>query len=294
MVDGAQHNWDETILVSTPAVEEETNYTWTFANAEVSTLGSFKIREGQDWNGKSIGYGDVIMAGTAMADFEGNGDGNFVPLVDGFYDIVLFIDAVTETYTFTVNPAGVSFNVLYVPGAHQGWDPANESTVVYDGIGDGNYEGYLYFPDAANEFKFTNGPTWDENYGDDGADGTLDNGGANIVGGDAGYYKLNVDFNALTYTAVFTDWGLIGDATGSWDDDQNMTYDVDNDVWTITLDLIVGEFKFRANDAWDLNYGDEGGVLVHNGPNIAVAEDGSYTITMNLGTPPYSYTIVKN
>ncbi len=287
--------WNYSLGLHAPTVTDETTYTWLYEGISVTSAGSFKIREGQDWNGKSIGYADLTMGGTAAANFQGTDpDGNIQAIEDGIFDFELIIDAVTETYTFNVNPAGVSFNILYVPGAHQEWDPSNESTVVYDGIGDGNYEGYLYFPEAANEFKITNGPTWDENYGDDGADGTLEQDGANIVAGDAGYYKLNVDFNALTYTALLTNWGLIGDATGSWDDDQDMTYDADNDVWTITTDLVTGEVKFRANDAWDINYGDDSGNLVQDGANIAIAEDGNYTITMNLGTPPYAYEVVKN
>lgn len=104
MVGGVQHNWDTTIEVATPAVDG-TNFTWTWSNIEVTSAGSFKIREGQTWDNMSVGYPQVTMAGGAAANFETNIDGNFVPTVDGTYNITFFIDAVTETYTFTVETA---------------------------------------------------------------------------------------------------------------------------------------------------------------------------------------------
>ena len=118
--------WGTTVLVHVPVIdpEVETDYTWTYSGVEVTTAGSFKIREGQTWDNKSIGYGDVTMAGLAADDFEGNGDGNFVPLADGVYDMVLFIDAVTEEYTFTVNPVGAAPELFIVgDGCAAGWDP---------------------------------------------------------------------------------------------------------------------------------------------------------------------------
>jgi len=188
------------------------------------------------------------------------------------------------------------YPVIYVPGGHQGWDPTNTNTVLASVNSDGNYEGYLYFADADNEFKYTDGPAWDVNYGDDGADGTLELNGANIVGGDAGYYKLNVDLGGLTHSFLKTDWGVIGSATpNGWDSDQDMTYDVDNDVWSLIVDLSAGEIKFRANDDWGLNYGDidADGILSEGCDNIVISEPGQYEIKLYLGAPDYTYTVEK-
>lgn len=189
------------------------------------------------------------------------------------------------------------YTLLYCPGSYQGWDPSNTTTVLASVANDGKFEGYLNFPDAAAQFKFTQGPNWDVNWGDDGANGTLEPNGANIDVADAGYYKVNVDINALTYTIMKTDWGVIGSATESgWDSDQNMTYDATAGTWSAVLDLKVGEIKFRANDGWDLNYGDDGanGILEAGGANIAIPEAGTYTVTLKLGAPDYSYSIVRN
>jgi hypothetical protein len=114
---------------------------------------------------------------------------------------------------------------------------------------------------------------------------------------DAGYYKVNVDINALTYTIAKTDWGIIGSATaGGWDSDQNMTYDATSGLWTAELPLTVGEIKFRANDGWDINYGDDGanGILEAGGSNIAIPEAGTYLISLKLGAPDYTYSIVMS
>ncbi len=188
-----------------------------------------------------------------------------------------------------------AYPVIYVPGAHQGWDPATAPQLASVNS-DGTYEGYVNFKEALNQFKFTEGPNWDANWGDTGADGTLDAGGDNIVSADAGYYKLNVDLNAKTYSVTKTDWGVIGSATaGGWDSDQNLTYDTETDTWSASLNLSVGEIKFRANDGWDINLGDNGadGTLEAGGANIAIAEAGEYKVTLKLGTPDYAYTLVR-
>ncbi|HTX88709.1 MAG TPA: RagB/SusD family nutrient uptake outer membrane protein [Bacteroidales bacterium] len=189
-----------------------------------------------------------------------------------------------------------SYPVLYVPGSYQGWNPADPTTVIASKYVAGEYEGYLYFKDANTQFKICQNPDWTVNWGDDGADGTLDLNGANIQVADPGYYKLNVNLNNLTYTVVKTTWAVIGDATpGGWSTDSPMTYDTATKMWSAVLDLTVGGLKFRANGAWDINYGDDGadGILDPGGANIAIPEAGTYTITMKLGIPDYTYTIVK-
>jgi hypothetical protein len=202
---------------------------------------------------------------------------------------------VTQSITPYIIP--VIYPLLFVPGDYQGWNPADSSTSIASVKSNDMYEGYIWF-DADNvQFKFTQGPSWDVNWGDDGADGTLDPNGANIVAGLAGYYKLNVNLVAKTYTQLRTQWAVIGDATsGGWDADTPMTYDPLLKVWTVTLDLSAASLKFRANGSWDLNYGDNNanGTLQENGANIAVSEAGNYTVVLNLSQPIYHYQLHKN
>ncbi|MDX9771506.1 MAG: SusF/SusE family outer membrane protein [Tenuifilaceae bacterium] len=211
MVDGAQHNWDVTIMLQEPAVENETTYIWTYSNVSVSTLGSFKIREGQDWTKKSIGYNDVTMAGLSKDKFETNGDGNFVPTEDGVYDMVLKIDAVTETYTFTVNPAGVATELYMLgDGCSAGWD--NGLALPMNGT-NGLYTITAPLNGAGTAIKFiTTLGQWAPMYGTDGT-ATSTNGPlvyratesdpdpANIPAPDAvGSYLITVNTTDMTYT----------------------------------------------------------------------------------------------
>jgi hypothetical protein len=189
----------------------------------------------------------------------------------------------------------VEYPVLYVPGGHNSWDPANASTVLASVNSNDFYEGYLYFS-AGNQFKFCVNPDWSVNYGDNGADGTLDPGGTNISVAEEGYYRITVNLNTLTYNITKTDWGIIGSATADgWDSDQNMTWVPDSGYWQAILELNAGQIKFRANDTWDLNYGDNGadGILDALGTNIDVPEQGKYLIILKLGIPDYTYSISK-
>ena len=105
---------------------------------------------------------------------------------------------------------------------------------------------------------------------------------------------MNVDYQAKTYTLNKTIWGLIGSATkNGWDSDQDLKYDAKENAWIITADLVKGEIKFRANDGWDLNYGDDGGnaVLEAGGANIVIPSAGTYNIKLFLNKPDYTYAI---
>lgn len=185
---------------------------------------------------------------------------------------------------------------LYVPGQYQGWDPASALNLTSP-ANDNTYEGYLYFPEDNSPFKITLGPNWNNNFGDNGADGTLDANGANLTVPTAGFYKFNVNLTTLTYTLLKTDWGIIGDATaGGWSEDQNMTYDATENAWKIVAKLTGGkDIKFRANDGWDLNYGDDAfnALLEQNGANIKIPVSGTYQIKLFLDKPDYTYSIEK-
>lgn len=207
---------------------------------------------------------------------------------------------ISGSLPLTVTPftTTIVYDQLQVPGSYQGWDPGNNNTIIYSGKNDGKYEGYLYFQDADTKFKYTRGPSWDTNWGDNGPDGSLDPGGTDIAAGAAGLYHLQVNLLALTHTYALTNWGLIGSATpDGWNSDQDMTYDPVSGKVSITLNLVAGEIKFRANDNWDFNYGDDGNnkTLDVNGTNIVIAEAGNYTIDLLIvRQPKLKYQITKN
>jgi hypothetical protein len=97
--DGTPAFWDENFGTSLPSVNG-TNYTWTYT---IDLMGGkdFKFRQGDDWAGKSIGFGDVTLAGSAAANFTNNVS-NFKISTSGNYTMILNIEAITEIYTLTV------------------------------------------------------------------------------------------------------------------------------------------------------------------------------------------------
>ena len=192
-----------------------------------------------------------------------------------------------------------AYPVIYAPGGYQkasgystgDWDPANAPKLASVNS-DNKYEGYIYFA-ADGEFKFTAGPNWDVNWGDDGANGTLEANGANIKA-TAGFYKINVDLNTKTFSMLKTTWGIIGSATpGAWNTDTPLTFDANTKEWKVIVELSKAEIKFRANSGWDINLGDNGanGTLEYGGSNIAVPAAGKYEIKLKLGVPDYTFTL---
>ena len=201
-----------------------------------------------------------------------------------------FIDISGLSKGKAVSPKA-SYPEIFMPGAHNGWDPGTANALgSYND--DGVYEGYQYLT-SGTEFKFTPERDWDTDWGDTGADGTLEVGGGNISVTSDGYYKIDVDIPNLTYTLTKTDWGIIGSGVPpyDWSADANMTLDTETGIWSAILTLRDGVMKFRANDGWDINYGDNepDGFLDAGGNDIAITA-GKYLITLDLSTPDYTFT----
>ena len=145
----------------------------------------------------------------------------------------------------------------------------------------------------------------DGDYGDDGSfSGTLlQTGESNIQLSASGYYRItaNTDPTVLSYNVEATRWAITGSATPlGWPDngvvDQDLTYNPTTKKWEIIIPLTAGgnQFKFRANDAWTLNYGDDGndGTLEFNsGSNLSVSASGTYLVELDLSNPRnYTWT----
>ena len=183
---------------------------------------------------------------------------------------------------------------LYTPGNSNGWD-AGASQVLAPANGS-EYQGYV---NLDGEFKFTSVPGWDGiNYGSTGNPGELStDGGAGNLSAEKGLYWVTVDIVALTYSlsAPITTYGVIGDATpNGWDASTALTPSDDMLVWTGTIHFAgSGEFKFRANDDWDVNLGGDLGALSLGGANIPTPGEGDYEVTLDLSTVPYAATLVK-
>ena len=220
--------------------------------------------------------------------------------------------AYSKTVSVDVTPYKIftGYPSLWVAGDYQGWN-VSVAPVIVSVNDDGIYEGYLYIPaGGTNEFKLYAQADWGPvSYGD-GGNGTVivaNYAGANFKAPSDGYYLFNVNLNTMTFLLMKTSWGLIGGATpGGWDSDTQMTYNPGTQAWTVTADMKAnGSFKFRANNAWQLDFGvDENGKIAYannpllpyvDRPQFTVPQDGNYTITLDLHEPGnYSYKIKKN
>ncbi len=190
-------------------------------------------------------------------------------------------------------------NFLNASGYGADWIPANTlPALASSGFGQTDFEGYVYMNVASPEFKLlpTN-TSFDGDYGDDGnlSETLAQTGESNILLPSAGYYRIQANTSTLTYSVQSTSWAITGSATPlGWPDngiqDQDMTYNPTTKKWQITIQLTAGgnEFKFRANDAWTINYGDDGndGTLEFNsGSNLSVSASGTYLVELDLSNP---------
>lgn len=186
-------------------------------------------------------------------------------------------------YVLTLNMMDYSYTIkaapeLYMKGDANGWDGYDYLT------GDGvHFTGFMYL--NQNGFKFTTAPDWSgTGYG---ANFDTAPDAKNIVITEpAGYYKVDVDLSAKTYTLTpITSIGIIGSAApNGWDSDVDLTYNVKERYWEVKdIKLKAGECKFRSNHSWDdpnPNWGGTLDALVQKGDNIKVAEAGTYDIKL--------------
>lgn len=185
-------------------------------------------------------------------------------------------------YTITIEP--ISYvEWIYVPGNGQGWSPETAPALHSPNL-DGVYTGYAVMN---GDFKFTKERAWAAEYNStafttygDGFGTEADNTNIKCFG-DAGIYYITADVANGTLSGVLCNYGIIGPAAGGWETDVDMTFDAETNTYKFTGELVAGEYKFRANDGWDINLGGSLDDLVAGGDNLTLAEAGNYTIILN-------------
>ena len=107
-------------------------------------------------------------------------------------------------------------------------------------------------------------------------------------------YKIDVDLAAMTYQlTALTSIGIIGNG-GDWNNDIELTYNAEAGCMEVTTELAAGEFKFRANHDWAINWGGSFENLSQDGSNLSVAEAGTYKVQLFLSYAGKHYcTITK-
>ena len=252
---------------------------------------------GDDQGCDAIANGDWtrlfgIVGGNSQAtegslDYRYNlgGDNSFC-VAGGAKMIKVTINMLERTYTVT--PLNFT-EYLWEAGVNNDWGAVAQP--LYSPGGTGVYTGFFYAQDAdwsdgKGAFKFT-GAFNDWSKGNYGSGTSSDQGGTIIDSGDSGnlfatpgFYRAEVNLQTMSYTLTpISGIGIIGPAQpGGWDTDTDMTYNPATRAWEATVTLAADELKFRANDAWDINWGGSLDNLVQNGANLKVEKAGKYFV----------------
>ncbi|MEJ7644758.1 MAG: SusE domain-containing protein [Chryseolinea sp.] len=312
-----EENKGETLLrVSWPEisfpVEGPVTYTLQFETPN-DTVGAnawaeaVKKEVGEDLLSTSYSGAELNEIALALGIAPG-AEGTIVFRVQGAMSRNIFSKGTSLRLTSIDVPAIIDYPSLYIAGDYQGWNIGAPSKIssVND---DSQYEGYIYIPEGGtNEFKLYAQPDWGPtSYGfeSEGKIMVANFAGANFVAPSDGYYWFAVNLNTMEYALVKTEWGIIGGATpGSWDASTQMQYNAESQKWTVTANLTADALKFRANNGWDIQFGNLDGKLSYADhplmeyvdlPAFTIPSAGSYTVTLDLHIPGnYSYQIKKN
>ena len=238
----------------------------------------FKFFEGSKFES---GNWDVINTGALGCKDNGSEDasGYIYYTGDKWGELQTLVIPGAGTWIVTLDMNNLTYSVgkpiLYMAGDANGWDQIDILNSD-DGV---HFTGYMYL--NQNGFKFCTQPNWDgTNYGGAFFGESEDN---IMMTQEAGFYQVDVDLSAKTYTLTPFTIGIIGNATPKgWAGDTDMTYNPEERCWELkNVELTDGEMKFRHTNDWNLNWGGPLDALVHDGDNIAVAA-GTYDIKLKV------------
>lgn len=203
---------------------------------------------------------------------------------DRYADCITYSQNVINSgYTLNMNDAngnGTAYDELFmadndVNGAQ------NEFifTLNFDGMQSQTYGGTTFLVHAAIGGSMNPG-----NFGVNGGWGGLRT-TKNLVN------QFAVDLDALNSSlGSQSDWGLVGSATpNGWNGPDVEMFQTGPQEFSIYAELVSGELKFRFNEDWGNNFGDNGndGTLESGGANIPISA-GTYFIVMDLGSGTYT------
>lgn len=215
-------------------------------------------------------------------------------------------EKLSDVITILVTPFTTELPKIYVVGSFlnasgygDDWSPASAVPLSASAFGATDFDGYVYMNVAAPEFKFlpTNS-SFDGDYGDDGSfSGVLvQEGESNCQTTGPAYYRVQADTGSLAYSLTATNWGIIGAATpGGWDNSTPLTYNATTKKWEAIVVMTAAAYKFRANNAWDINLGgdnDDDTFMNYGGPDLVLDAAGTYKVELDLSNPrEYTYAL---
>ena len=190
-----------------------------------------------------------------------------------------FPEVYTATLPLTCLPVPSPYDefVCFI-GSTDGWAKAEQR--LRSPQSDGVYTGYVYCADPngwGNQFQLQTRPTdWDCALGSDAFVSILGDfaaGNGNIVANAGeGVYYVTLDLNAMTIegTRIYN-MNLVGSNNG-WnpaDDSQQMTWNAVEQCYEYSgAAITTADWKFTANNTWDINLGGTPDNLEANGSNI--------------------------
>ena len=199
-----------------------------------------------------------------------------------------------------VTAAEKVYPTLTVAGsyAYNNWTPGKGQFVFdFDG-NDTKYSGMIDFGEdvSALNFKFV-GSAWGENefsvpsgeaQAPEAAELPLVAGGGDNIAAYTTHRFVSLTLDKATPKVIknfsFNQIGVIGDFNG-WGEDVVMQFNAAKQKFYADVDFSAdGGFKFRADGAWDLNWGVKDGILEVNGDNIPVTA-GKYRVYVNMNNP---------
>jgi len=203
---------------------------------------------------------------------------------DRYADCITYSQNVINSgYTLNMNDAngnGTAYDELFM--ADNDINGAQNEfifTLNFDGMQSQTYGGTTFLVHAAIGGSMNPG-----NFGVNGGWGGLRT-TKNLVN------QFAVDLDALNSSlGSQSDWGLVGSATpNGWNGPDVEMFQTGPQEFSIYAELVSGELKFRFNEDWGNNFGDNGndGTLESGGANIPISA-GTYFIVMDLGSGTYT------
>lgn len=277
------NNNDKTYAVTNSGADvyEDPVFTITLTAEQVGTGFDFKLTPlsgiGGDWT-KCI---TAASDGTAGKLSNNNAGGNLkVEAVAGAKIYKLTFNMLDQTWSVKA----LSFQAYaYEIGNESGWATSH---ALYGANYDGKYEGFYYLD---GDFKFKpNADNWDDDYEYVSEGKLIQTGGPNVPNPGAGFYKINLDEAALTYSLTKVNYiSIIGTVNGNWNTDTDLTYNTATGAWETTATLSAGDMKFRLNHDWAISWGGNGSTTAfdnltsNNSANLAVSA-GTYKIQLYI------------
>lgn len=302
--DATDQGWDDEYNMPAKSLTA-TEATWEATEVAIRERGGFKFRYNNGWKINAsdfVIFGNVGKGATESDWLMGGGTFAYPSTGEGAYTIALEWSlkdgwAFTATKTGDLDPLP-EIEELFIVGTVNDWVP--EAALYMIALDNAVFKGYQHLTaDDMIKFLIERG-SWAGNWGSPaaGTDGTItDNDNADVAVGQLagfdgeGFYEIVADIaNGTIAISKITTIGVIGSATaGGWDNSTPLDWDAENNVWTADVTFTEGDYKFRANDAWDINWGGDLTNLTLGGDNITSPGAGTYKVTLDLsGVDPFN------